>query len=161
MRDFYEANKGALKMAFLMIIITIILVVVTTIMNNSSKITTPKEALNSLAILYYENSMYPSLEKMDLQVQQSTFEKYSKTGIKVSLRTFLENVTDIDSEIFFNAKKKINCDVDYTYVEIYPIYPYAKSDYKVEVTTDCEWNFATTDKETEDEKTNHSGYETE
>jgi len=161
MRDFYESNKGALKMAFLLIIITVVLVFVTTIMDNSSKTTTPKEALNSLAILYYENSMYPSLENMDSQVKQSMLEKYSETGIKISLRTFLENVTDVNGEIFFNAEKKINCDVDYTYVEIYPIYPYTKSDYKVEVTTDCEWNFATTDGKAEDEETYTNGYKTE
>ncbi len=161
MRDFYDANKGALKMAGLMIIITIVIVVVTGIMTNKSETKTPKEALNSIARLYYENRIYPTIEEMSLEAKQLTYDNYSKTGIKISLRTFLENVTDINADVFFNAKKKTNCDVDYTYVEIYPVYPYTKSDYKVEVTTDCKLNFANTDKATEDEQTNYSGYETE
>ncbi len=160
MRDFYEANKGALKTAIIMILITIIILIITSFMDNNSKTKTPKEALEALAVLYYENEFYPSLDQMDLESKTSLLEKYSKSGLKISLRTFLENVTDINGEIFFNAKKKVNCDVDYTYVKIYSVYPYAKSDHKVEVTTDCEWNVATK-VDNADKKTNLNGYETE
>lgn len=159
MREFYEANKGALKTAILMIIITIIIVVITSFMSSSSKTSTPKEALNTLAKSYYENDFYPGLDEMSTEAKQSLLDKYSTEGIKITLRKILENIPDINGDIFFNAKKKINCDVDYTYIKIYPVYPYTKSDYKVEVTTDCEWNVATK-VDDEDKQTNVNGYET-
>lgn len=152
MKNFYEANKGALRTAIIMIIVTIIILIITSFMDSSSKTKTPKEALEALAILYYENEFYPSLEQMDLESKNSLLDKYSKVGIKISLRTFLENVSDINGEIFFSNEKKRNCDIDYTYVKIFSIYPYAKSDYKIEVTTDCEWNFATYGEEKDTEK---------
>lgn len=142
MKDFYDQNKGAIKAAIIMILATIILLIATNFMNSSSKTKTPNDAMETLGKLYYENNFYAKIADEDSTYKAEYFKKYP-TGIKVTLRVLLESNSDINKDIFFNSKTKTNCNLDTTYVVITPNYPYGKSDYKLKVTTDCQWKVST------------------
>jgi len=135
-RDFYEANKGALKMAILMIIITIVIVVITSFMNNMGKVSKPTDVLEKMGADYYENYLYPSIIE-DNATMATVLAKYSVEGIKVTVKDFMSMYKDYDFSIFKKGKYA-SCDFDLTYVTIYPVSPYEVDDYKMDSKVYCD-----------------------
>lgn len=133
-REFYEANKGALKMAFLMIIITIVIIVVTSFINNIGKVSKTGDVLEKMGADYYENYLYPSIME-NTETSSTVLAQYAAEGIKVTARDIVSMYKDIDPEIFY--KKGNYCDFINTYVTIYPISPYAVKDYTMKTNVSC------------------------
>jgi hypothetical protein len=134
MRDFYEANKGALKMAFLMIIITIVIIVVTSFMNNIGKVSKTGDVLEKMGIDYYENYLYPSIME-NPETSATVLAQYAAEGIRVTARDIVSMYKDIDPEVFY--KKGNYCDFINTYVTIYPKSPYTVKDYTLKTNVSC------------------------
>lgn len=134
MRDFYDANKGALKMAGLMIIITIVIIVVTSFMNNIGKASKPADVLEKMGADYYENYLYPSIMK-NTETSATVLARYAAEGITLTARDIVSIYKDLDPETFY--KKGNYCDFLNTYVIIYPKSPYTAKDYTLKTNVLC------------------------
>lgn len=137
MRDFYEANKGALRTAIIMILITLVVLIITSVINNFRNATTPKKVLDALAKSYYEETFHPSVMKNNSTGYAAVLAKYEKNGIKMSIKNFMSLYKDIDFEIFTKGKYA-SCDLDLTYVIIYPKSPYGVEDYTLKEEVYCD-----------------------
>ncbi len=136
MRDFYEANKGALKTAIIMIILTLVILVITSVIDNFRNATTPKKVLDALAKSYYEETFHPTVVENNSTSFATVLAKYEKDGIKMSIKNFMTLYKDIDFDIF-NKGKYASCDLDLTYVIIYPKSPYGVEDYTLKEEVYC------------------------
>lgn len=133
-RDFYESNKGAFKMAILMIIITIVIVVVTSFMNNVGKVSKPADVLEKMGADYYENYLYPSIME-NTATSATVLAQYAAEGVKVTARDIVSMYKDIEADTFY--KKGNYCDFLNTYVIIYPKSPYTVTDYTLKTNVLC------------------------
>ena len=101
-----------------------------------------KESLEEMATDFYENSYYDQIKQLgNSEVDEAEFlSKFNATGIKISLENLEEYedgkyITEIAK--FVNSKTKEACDKYNTKAIIYPIEPYGKTDYKIEVNLEC------------------------
>lgn len=133
-REFYEANKGALKLALLMIIITIVIIVVTSFMNNIGKVSKTGDVLEKMGVDYYENYLFPSIME-NTETSATVLAQYAAEGIKITARDIVSMYKDIDPEVFY--KKGNYCDFLNTYVIIYPKSPYTVKDYTLKTNVSC------------------------
>jgi len=102
-----------------------------------------KESLKEMATDFYENFYYDQLEQLgNSEVDKAKFlEEFKSVGIKISLGNLEEYddgkyVTEIAK--FVNSKTKTPCNKYNTKAIIYPIKPYGKTDYEIEINLECE-----------------------
>ena len=94
--------------------------------------------LTKLGRQFYEEFYYPSQEKSQEDVK-AFVKKFEKTGIKINLEN-IAKISKVDNSLvdsMVNKKTKEKCDAKQSTVTIYPVKPYGKSDYKIEVNLEC------------------------
>ena len=103
-----------------------------------------KNSLKEIVTDFYENFYYQKIGLTD-EERVSFLENYKDSGIKISLDN-LSHYIIIDEEktkkfavIIKELKTRAPCDKQNIKITIFPISPYEKSDYKVEITLDCKF----------------------
>lgn len=94
-----------------------------------------KRKIDSLAHDYYENYYYEKIQNSVADFD-TIMPKYATTGMtKVPLRQLLL----FDNGRHLNEKDALGkyCDIDATYIQIFPEEPYAKQNYRVEYIYSC------------------------
>ena len=98
--------------------------------------------LEELAVDYYENYFYDKfVSTVPKDEKEKVFKDYSEHGFApVYLRQLLlfDNERDIGYEKYFNTTT-YSCDRNATKVQIFPVEPYGKKDYRVEYTSSCNY----------------------
>ena len=103
--------------------------------NNEKKLTSNLEKLGKS---FYEDYYYPSQEKSQKDVKEFV-KRFEKTGVKVNLEN-ISKISKIDKELIdsmVNNKTKEKCDGEKSVVTFYPVKPYGKTDYRIEVKLEC------------------------
>lgn len=117
------------------ILVVIVLILLLIFLFNNYKSIHLKNTLGKLGNNYYEGYYYDEIEGNDKEVKDF-LKLFNKTGLKISLRTLssydgkksLEKI----EEFTFNK-----CDLDKTYIIIYPNNPYDKDSYKIKKYLEC------------------------
>lgn len=94
--------------------------------------------LGTLGKQFYEEFYYPSQEKSQDDVKEFV-KKFEKTGIKINLEN-IAKISKVDKNLvdsMVNNRTKAKCDGKESTVTIYPVKPYGKSNYKIEVNLEC------------------------
>lgn len=119
------------------IILAVLIILCITVFFNKERIVTKK--VKNMGKDYYTNYLYDTLAKNRKKEElNEILSKYAGRGIKVNLGT-LEKYSSgkYKEEIKSLKSKKKACDKTNTRAVIYPVEPYGKTDYKVEVELDC------------------------
>ncbi len=98
-----------------------------------------EDSLKDMATDFYENFYYDQVKQ--ISKEEDYLSKFETIGIKISL----ENLKEFDNgkyiskiDKFVNSKTKVSCNKYNTVAIIYPIKPYGKNDYEIEVNLECE-----------------------
>ena len=143
-REMIEDNKKALILVGVGIVIAIVLTISTSLISKKPKTLTPKQALEALGKIYYEENWHPSVVSELPNSYESFIEDYYATdGIKIDVGDFFNLYPDTDFKIFYNPEKKIVCNFQETYINIYPKMPYGKENYSINVVLQCDSNYHT------------------
>lgn len=127
--EFTEDDKKKIKIAFIIIGISIIISIVSLFVNdNSSKM---KNIAKELGENYYKSSLYDTFKTNGT----SLLSIFKDDGYKVNLQTLLEDNQDYVS--YFVSEDNL-CDLENSYIVIYPKKPYKEGNYKVKTYLDCE-----------------------
>jgi len=111
-------------------------------MNFGNKINL-KTSLKEMATDFYENFYYDQINQLgNGEVDKDDYlNKFSTSGIKISLINLEEydNGKYVDEIAkFVNSKTKTPCNKYNTRATIYPVEPYGKTDYEIEINLQCE-----------------------
>ncbi len=128
--EFTEDDKKKIKIASIIIGISIIISIVSLFVDNngSSKM---NNIAKELGENYYKSSLYDTFKTNGT----SLLSIFKDDGYKVNLQTLLEDNKDYVS--YFVSDDKI-CDLENSYIIIYPKKPYKEGNYKVKTYLDCE-----------------------
>ena len=102
---------------------------------NNYRIIHLKGNLTKIANIYYQDYYYQEIEGSNEEVK-NFLKSFTKKGLKISLRTLgsyngKESLSEIEE---FTLNK---CDLDKTYIIIYPNSPYDKDNYKIKKYLEC------------------------
>ena len=118
---------------FLFILLFVVFAVVILFLNNVIDNYTDKKqlekALVSLGEKVYQDGYYANLKKSP--------EEYSNDGIKITLNDMFKLVNLNSGEYFYNRKTKEACNINNSYVTIYPQAPYGVNDYEIDFILEC------------------------
>lgn len=128
--DNLSENKGKLFISVLIFIVFIVLVTFlgNVIEKNNDKKTLEK-ALVSLGERVYTDAYYEYLKKEPSE--------YEVSGIKITLDDMFDIIDLEVSDYFYNRKTKETCNINNSYVKIYPKSPYGVNDYEIDYNLDC------------------------
>ena len=128
--DNLSKYKGKIIIYTLLFIVFIIGVTILTnrVENNNDKKSLEK-ALVSLGERVYTEGYYNNLKKDP--------KEYETNGIKITLKKMFEIIDLEVSDYFYNRKTKETCDINGSYVRIYPVAPYGVNDYEIEYLLNC------------------------
>ena len=126
-RKMFLVLKRSILSVIALAMLTVILALLLTSFTEPERVVTSK--IEGITADYYENYFYDRISDYDL-------EKYADKGFsKVTLRQLLL----FDSERHVDAMSLLSqyCDIEATYVRIYPEKPFSKTDYHVEYNYAC------------------------
>lgn len=127
--NFSEEEKRNIKIALTIILVSVLISLGTFFIDNGKESEIEKIAKN-LGKQYYEESLYKTFSKKGT----SLLNLLKDDGYKVNLQTLvLDNSTYFS---YFTSSKK--CDLEKSYIIIYPKKPYKEANYKVKTYLDCE-----------------------
>jgi len=128
--DNLSEHKGKIIIYTLIFIIFIVgVTVLTNVIENNNNKKSLEKALIALGERVYTEGYYDNLKKEP--------KEYEKKGIKITLDDMFEIIDLEVSDYFYNRKTKETCDIDDSYVRIYPRAPYGVNDYEIEYTLEC------------------------
>ena len=88
-----------------------------------------EQALVSLGEKVYQEGYYDNLKKEPKENEQE--------GIKITLNDMFKIVDLNSGDYFYNRKTNQACNINNSYVKIYPKSPYGVKDYELEFKLDC------------------------
>lgn len=129
--EFTEDDKKKMKIAFILIIISVIMSIVSLFMNNNSSDSSVDKIAKELGEKYYTKDLYDTLANNGT----SLLSLLKDDGYKVNLQTLLDDNADYVS--YFVSDEQ-TCDLENSYIMIYPKKPYKEGSYKIKTYLDCE-----------------------
>ena len=129
--NFTEEDKKKMKIAFILITISVIISVISVFLGNNSGNGSADKIAKKLGEKYYKNDLYDTLANNGT----SLLGLLKNDGYKVNLQTLLEDNEDYVSYFFSNNQ---TCDLESSYIVIYPKKPYKEGSYKIKTYLDCE-----------------------
>lgn len=129
--EFTEDDKKKMKIAFIIIIISVIMSIVSLFMNNRSSGSSIDKIAKELGEKYYTKDLYDTLASNGT----SLLSLLKDDGYKVNLQTLLD---DNDDYISYFVSDEQTCDLENSYIVIYPKKPYKEGSYKIKTYLDCE-----------------------
>lgn len=127
--EFTSEDKKKMAIAAIIISISVILTIINVIFNMNS--TSTNKIAKDLGKKYYENSLYNSFSANGTSI----LNLLNDNGYKVNLETLISDNPEYE-QYFTNGKK--NCDLEKSYIVIYPERPYKSGNYKIKTYLDCE-----------------------
>ena len=135
-------NKKAV--AVLVIVLLVIVVGVIILINLiNDKPTNQKQQLEDLfktmSTEYYEQFYYNQIGSTQ-EEKETVLKKFEKTGIKISLDSLSRYNSEVNKdriEQFVNLETNEKCDTKNTISILYPIEPYEKNSYNIEIKLAC------------------------
>ena len=122
--------KGKLLIFSIIFIVFIIVVsLLTNMLENSNNKKSLEKALVSLGERVYTDAYYDYLKKEPSE--------YEVSGIKITLDDMFDIIDLEVSDYFYNRKTKETCNINNSYVKIYPKSPYGVNDYEIDYNLDC------------------------
>ncbi len=128
--DFNEEDKKKIKIASIIIGISIIISIISLFVDNNGN-SKMNNIAKELGKNYYKTSLYDTLKTNGT----SLLSLFKDDGYKVNLQTLLEDNKDYVS--YFVSDDKA-CNLEDSYIVIYPKKPYKEGNYKVKTYLDCE-----------------------
>ncbi len=129
--NFTEEDKKKMKIAFSLIIISVIISVISVFLGNNSGNGTVDKIAKELGKKYYTKDLYDTLANNGT----SLLSLLKEDGYKVNLQTLLEDNEDYVSYFVSDGQ---TCDLESSYIVIYPKRPYKEGSYKIKTYLDCE-----------------------
>jgi|GEM_PF-3294978 len=129
--NFTEEDKKKMKIAFSLIIISVIISVISVFLGNNSGNGAVDKIAKELGQKYYTKDLYDTLSSNGT----SLLGLLKNDGYKVNLQTLLEDNEDYVSYFVIDGK---TCDLESSYIVIYPKKPYKEGSYKIKTYLDCE-----------------------
>ncbi len=128
-----ESDLKRIKISVILIVLSFAVFIINGFMSGFTAKDKLSKQVETLGNLYYQSIFYPS---MYFQNGNTDFiESLENDGYKVTLRTMFSNLDDVDKDSF--KYKNTACDIDKTYVIIYPKKPFGQKDIKVKTTLSC------------------------
>ncbi len=129
--DFTEEDKKKMKIAFSLIIISVIISVISVFLDNNSSNSAVDKIAKELGEKYYTSDLYDTLATNGT----SLLSLLKSDGYKVNLQTLLE---DNEDYVSYFVSDEQTCDLEGSYIIIYPKKPYKEGSYKIKTYLDCE-----------------------
>lgn len=129
--NFTEEDKKKMKIAFSLIIISVIISVVSVFLDNNSSNGEVDKIAKELGEKYYKNDLYDTLSSNGT----SLLSLLKSDGYKVNLQTLLD---DNEDYVSYFVSDNQTCDLENSYIVIYPKKPYKEGSYKIKTYLDCE-----------------------
>jgi len=129
--NFTEEDKKKMKIAFSLIIISVIISVISVFLDNNSSNSAVDKIAKELGEKYYKNALYDTLASNGT----SLLGLLKSDGYKVNLQTLLE---DNEDYVSYFVSDNQTCDLESSYIVIYPKKPYKEGSYKIKNYLDCE-----------------------
>jgi ubiquitin-protein ligase len=129
--NFNEEDKKKMKIAFSLIFISVIISVISVFLDNNSSNGEADKIAKELGKNYYKNDLYDNLSSNGT----SLLSLLKSDGYKVDLQTLLDDNKDYVS--YFVSENQ-TCDLENSYIVIYPKKPYKEGSYKIKTYLDCE-----------------------
>lgn len=129
--NFTEEDKKKIKIAFSLILISVIISVISIFFDNNSSNSEVDKLAKELGDKYYKNDLYDTLSSNGT----SLLSLLKSDGYKVNLQTLLD---DNEDYISYFVSDKQTCDLESSYIVIYPKKPYKEGSYKIKTYLDCE-----------------------
>jgi len=131
-----------IMIAILCLLVIVAIVIACLLIPKESQKQELKMKMDEMGRAFYENFYYQQVGSTD-EDRAKFLKKFEEIGIKVNLDN-LSRYNSQDSEQilnqFINKKTNTECDKVNTQVIIYPISPYNKTSYTLEVNLECGFN---------------------
>lgn len=128
--DEFKSNKKRFIFIVSIIIGVVILIVfIGDFLKNSNDKRKLELALKNIGEHIYQESYYPAIKE--------NISDFSDKGLKLDLYELFEAIKMNSNDYFYNKKTRELCDINNTYVIIYPKQPYGKKDYKINTVLAC------------------------
>lgn len=125
-----KKNKGKIFTYVLCLVAFIILVTsINNIIKNYNDKRSLEKSLVALGERIYTDVYYSNLKKDP--------KEYENGGIKITLEDMFEIINLESKDYFYNRKTKEACDINESYVKIFPKSPYGINDYELEFVLNC------------------------
>ena len=147
-KQMMENNKKIVIIGSIVIVVALVGLGICLAMNNNKSVKGPKvltEYLDEIGRDFYENFYYDQIGKDD-QSRAAFVEKYKDIGFKFSIDNLSRWTTKDEAKDqkyakmiseFKNNETGEECDKDKTMLILYPVSPYGKKNYTVEVELAC------------------------
>lgn len=129
--NFNEEDKKKMKLAFSLIFISVIISVISVFLDNNSSNSEADKIAKELGKSYYKNDLYETLSSNGT----SLLNLLKSDGYKVDLQTLL---ADNEDYVSYFVSEDQTCDLENSYIVIYPKKPYKEGSYKIKTYLDCE-----------------------
>lgn len=129
--NFNEEDKKKMKLAFSLIFISVIISVISVFLDNNSSNSEADKIAKELGKSYYKNDLYETLSSNGT----SLLNLLKSDGYKVDLQTLL---SDNEDYVSYFVSEDQTCDLENSYIVIYPKKPYKEGSYKIKTYLDCE-----------------------
>lgn len=129
--NFNEEDKKKMKLAFSLIFISVVISVISVFLDNNSSNSEADKIAKELGKNYYKNDLYETLSSNGT----SLLSLLKNDGYRVDLQTLLDDNKDYVS--YFVSENQ-TCDLENSYIVIYPKRPYKEGSYKIKTYLDCE-----------------------
>jgi len=129
--NFTEEDKKKMKIAFSLIFVSVIISVISVFLDNNSSNSETDKIAKKLGKEYYKNDLYDTLSSNGT----SLLNLLKNDGYKVNLQTLLD---DNEDYVSYFVSDNQTCDLESSYIVIYPKKPYKEGNYKIKTYLDCE-----------------------
>ena len=134
-----DITRKIMMVLIIVMMLTVVVFAIYKAINTPEKMT--KDRITSYAREYYEEYFYPKVKNgVSADNFESVMKNYAENGVdngRVALRQLLL----FDGGKYKNELSSISefCDIDQTYVEIYPEKPYNKENYRMKFNYSCDF----------------------
>ena len=134
-----DITRKIMMILIIVMMLTVVIFAVYKAINTPEKMT--KDRIADYAREYYENYFYPKVKSsVSAESFESAMRNYAEKGVDNG-RIALRQLMLFDGGRFKNELSTISeyCDIDQTYVEIFPEKPYNKENYHMKFNYSCEF----------------------
>lgn len=128
--DFENIDKKKIVIGAVILVLFFVLVsLLNSFIRNHNDKKALEQAIVALGEKVYQEGYYDNLKKEP--------KEYEKEGIKITLNDMFKIVDLNSGDYFYNRKTNRACDINNSYVKIFPESPYGVKDYRISFVLDC------------------------
>lgn len=128
--DFENIDKKKIIIGAVILVLFFVLIsLLNSFIRNHNDKKALEQAIVALGEKVYQDGYYGNLKKEP--------KEYEKEGIKITLNDMFKIVDLNSGDYFYNRKTNKACNINNSYVKIYPKSPYGVKDYELDFVLDC------------------------